>query len=152
LKFLKVMTMNFISPSFDDCKIISNTRASDEIDPVEVFASWSRVITGAPIENRPALFRLMAMDAAAWADAIDDVFEVAADGLSPTFARACREADAARRPPRARRPVGDRPPTSTRITIDWLLKHCDAERLRTFLEARPEAELAKIKNYIAEKV
>jgi hypothetical protein len=140
-----------ITPPLIACKINSNTCPSDEIDPVEVFASWSRVITGAPIENRPALFRLMAKDAAAWADAIDDVFEVAADGLSTTFARACREADAERRPARARRPVGDRPPTSTGKAVDWLLKFGDEQSLRNFLEGRPEAELAKIKNYIAWK-
>jgi hypothetical protein len=129
---------------------ISNTRPADKIDPVEVFASWSRVITGAPIENRPALFRLMAGDAASWAAAIDDVFEVAADGLSSTFARACREADAERRNPRPRTRE-DSLPTSTVEAIDWLLRYCDGERLRKFLEGRPEAELAKIKNYIAWK-
>ena len=70
--------------------------------------------------------------------------------LSGSFAAACREADAARRNPRprARR---DFLPTSTCITLDWLLRYCDAERLRKFLEGRPEAELAKIKNYIAWK-
>ena len=128
----------------------SNTCPADKIDPVEVFASWSRVITGAPIENRPALFRLMAKDCAAWSDAIGDVFEVAADGLSRTFASACLQADAAHRPTRARR-VGDRPPTATCKAIDWLLKFGDAERLRKFLEGRPEAELTQIKNYIAWK-
>ena len=72
------------------------------------------------------------------------------DTLSGTFSSACREADAARGDsrPRARR---DSLPTSTAETIDWLLRYCDAERLRKFLEGRPEAELAKIKNYIAWK-
>ena len=123
----------------------SNTRhPADEIDPaIEVFASWSRVITGAPIENRPALFRLMAKDAAAWAGAIDDVFEVAADWLSSSFSLACREADAARRNPRpqARR---DSLPTSTCETIDWLLKFGDEQRLGKFIEGRPASEIARI--------
>jgi hypothetical protein len=44
---------------------IKHIHNADEIDPViEVFASWSRVIAGAPIENRPALFGMMARDAA----------------------------------------------------------------------------------------
>jgi hypothetical protein len=72
------------------------------------------------------------------------------DELSGSFAEACRKADAERRPPRSRTVV-DRPPTSTCETIDWLLKYCDAERLRKFLEGRPEAELTQIKNYIAWK-
>jgi hypothetical protein len=53
-------------------------------DPVaEVFASWSRVIAGATIENKPTLLFMMARDAATWADAqrqqaIDEVWAVAA--------------------------------------------------------------------------
>jgi hypothetical protein len=54
-----------------DSNRIAQLIAFDEIDPaVEGFASWSRVIAGAPIENKPALFGMMARDAAAWADAI----------------------------------------------------------------------------------
>jgi hypothetical protein len=62
----------------------NNSPRCIELDPVEVFASWSRVIAGAPIENRPRLLFMMAREASGWADAIrqqaiDDVFEVAAD-------------------------------------------------------------------------
>ena len=50
---------------------IKQIHAADEIDPaIEVFASWSRVIAGAPIENKLLLFGMMARDAATWADAI----------------------------------------------------------------------------------
>jgi hypothetical protein len=54
-------------------------------DPVaEIFASWVRVIEFAPIENKPALFGMMARDAAAWANslrqqAIDDMWLVAGE-------------------------------------------------------------------------
>jgi hypothetical protein len=72
------------------------------------------------------------------------------DGLSLPFARACRKADAERRNPRPRA-SRDSLPAATAETIDWLLRYRDDERLRKFLEGRPEAELAKIKNYIAWK-
>jgi hypothetical protein len=54
-------------------------------DPVaEIFASWVRVIELAPIENKLALFGMMARDAAAWANsfrhqAIDDMWLVAGE-------------------------------------------------------------------------
>jgi hypothetical protein len=61
-------------------------------DPIAgVFASWSRVIAGAPIENKPTLLFMMARDAATWADAhrqqaIDDVWYVANElGLIDKF-------------------------------------------------------------------
>src|SRR6478736_4596066 len=55
------------------------------------------------------------------------------DDLSGTFAEASWKADAERRNPRprARR---DSLPTSTAETIDWLLKYCDEQHLRNFLE------------------
>jgi hypothetical protein len=50
---------------------IKQIHTADEIDPaIEVFASWSRVIAGAPIENRLVLFGMMARDAAIYADRI----------------------------------------------------------------------------------
>jgi hypothetical protein len=62
------------------------------VDSAElVFASWVRVIESAPIKNRPALLRMMARDAASWADAqrqqaIDDIWEVATElGLVTKF-------------------------------------------------------------------
>jgi hypothetical protein len=73
------------------------------------------------------------------------------DALSGSFAEACRKADAEGRPTRARRLVGDRPPTCTCDAIDWLLKYCDEQRLRNFLEGRSEAELERIERYIAWK-
>jgi hypothetical protein len=72
------------------------------------------------------------------------------DTLSGLFAEACREADAGRRP--VRRPGGDSLRTSTRITIDWLLKHCDEQRLEKFIEGRPAAEIARIHDYIGMKL
>jgi hypothetical protein len=62
--------------------------------------------------------------------------------LSGSFAEACQKAEAGRRP--VRRPGGDSLPTSTRITIDWLLKYCDEQRLEKFIEGRPAAEIARI--------
>jgi hypothetical protein len=55
------------------------------------FASWCRVISGAPIENRLVLFGMMAADACTLADAtrqqlIDDALEVACElGLIKLF-------------------------------------------------------------------
>jgi hypothetical protein len=72
------------------------------------------------------------------------------DVLSSTFASACRKADAERRNPRPRARGGSLP-TSTCITIDWLLKYCDERRLRNFSEGRSEAELERIGRYIAWK-
>jgi hypothetical protein len=72
------------------------------------------------------------------------------DNLSSTFASACRKADAERRNLRARLRV-DSLPTSTRITIDWLLTYCDEQRLRNFLDGRSEVELERIEHYIAWK-
>jgi hypothetical protein len=38
-------------------------------DPVEVaFASWVRILEGAPIQNKPSILAMMARDARAWAD------------------------------------------------------------------------------------
>jgi hypothetical protein len=58
--------------------------AADEFDPwaARVFASWSRVIEGGPIENKPTLLVMMARDASVYADClrqqvVDDVWEVA---------------------------------------------------------------------------
>jgi hypothetical protein len=72
------------------------------------------------------------------------------DGLSSTFASACRKADAERRNPRPPA-TRDSLPTSTRITIDWLLRYCDEQRLRNFLKGRSEAQLERIERYIAWK-
>jgi hypothetical protein len=72
------------------------------------------------------------------------------DGLSSTFARACRQADAERRNPRPRAHK-DSLPTSTGKAVDWLLKFGDERRLRNFLEGRSEAELERIERYIAWK-
>jgi hypothetical protein len=49
-----------------------------------IFASWARVIKGAPTQNRLVLFGMMAADARACADAtrqqlIDDLLEVAGE-------------------------------------------------------------------------
>jgi hypothetical protein len=58
---------------------------ANKTDPTaEVFASWTRVIGGAPIENKPTLLFMMASDAATWADAIrqqavDDMWFVAGE-------------------------------------------------------------------------
>ena len=52
-------------------------------DPVELaFASWVRVIEGAPIQNRSSLLAMMARDARDWADsqrrqAMNDLYFVA---------------------------------------------------------------------------
>jgi hypothetical protein len=57
----------------------------------EVFASWVRVIEGAPLQNKPALLAMMARDAAVYADSVrqqfvDDVWWVAGElGLVTTF-------------------------------------------------------------------
>ena len=54
-----------------------------EGDPVELaFASWTRILETAPIENRPRLLAMMARDARAWADnqrlqAMRDLYYVA---------------------------------------------------------------------------
>jgi hypothetical protein len=64
------------------------------------------------------------------------------DGLSSTFASACAR-------PRAH---GDSLATSTCITIDWLLKYCDEQRLEKFIERRPAAEIARIHDYIRIKL
>jgi hypothetical protein len=71
----------------------------------------------------------------------------AASHLSPEAIVAEPEPNSSRL--RARR--DSLPTASTCIALDWLLRYCDDERLRKFLEGRPEAELAKIKNYIAWK-
>jgi hypothetical protein len=66
-----------------DSKRIAQIIVFDEIDPaVEVFSSWSRVIAGPPIENKPALFGMMARDAAVYAhriraDTVDGLWMVA---------------------------------------------------------------------------
>ena len=65
----KGMSMsNLINTLPIDSNRIAQLIVVDEIDPaVDVFASWSRVIAGAPIENKPALFGMMARDAAVYA-------------------------------------------------------------------------------------
>ena len=86
------------------------------------------------------------------ADIVDDEYE----GLSGTFARACREADR----DRARREQilpfrqrdRDHLPTSTRQAIDWLLKYADEQRLEKFIAGRPAAEIAKINDYVRGKL
>jgi hypothetical protein len=74
------------------------------------------------------------------------------EGLSSTFARACRTADRNRTTPGQVLPFrqrdGDHLPTSTKQAIDWLLKHADEQRLRGFLERRSEEELQRIERYI----
>ena len=73
------------------------------------------------------------------------------DDLSGTFGRACRKADAERKNPRPRARE-DSLPTSTCITIDWLLKYCDEQRLEKFIERRPAAEIARIHDYMGMKL
>ena len=52
-------------------------------DPVaEVFASWVRVIEGAPIENKPKLLAMMSRDARVYSDSVrqqtfDDLWTIA---------------------------------------------------------------------------
>jgi hypothetical protein len=62
----KGMSMsNLINKLPIDSNRIAQLIVVDEIDPaVDVFANWSRVIAGAPIESKPALFGMMARDAA----------------------------------------------------------------------------------------
>ena len=74
------------------------------------------------------------------------------DTLSGSFAEASRKADTERTNPRPLpRAVGPLP-TSTRITIDWLLKYCDEQRLQKFIEGRPTAEIARIHDDIRMKL
>jgi hypothetical protein len=62
---------NLINTLPIDSNRIAELIVVDEIDPaVDVFASWSRVIAGAPIENKPALFGMMAGDAAVYAERV----------------------------------------------------------------------------------
>jgi len=66
---------------------IRNTTTFRKAEPDDwafIFASWSRVIVCAPVENRLTLLGMMASDAAAYADAlrqqaIDDMCAVADD-------------------------------------------------------------------------
>jgi len=85
------------------------------------------------------------------ADIVDDEYQ----GLSGTFARACREADRERATSGQILPFRQRDrnhlPTSTRQAIDWLLKYADEQRLRGFLEGRSEDELQRIERYISWK-
>jgi hypothetical protein len=73
------------------------------------------------------------------------------DDLSSTFASACRKADAERRNPHLRA-RGDSLPTSMCITLDWLLRYCEEQRLEKFIEGRPAAEIARIHDYIGMKL
>jgi hypothetical protein len=82
---LKVTSID--SPASDRAypERIYNNPSSTVFDPwAEVFASWRRVIEGAPVENKPKLLAMMAADAALWADAhrqqaVDDVRAVATE-------------------------------------------------------------------------
>lgn len=78
------------------------------------------------------------------------------EGLSGTFARACRTADRNRTTPGQKIPPfrprdRDHLPASTSQAIDWLLKYADEQRLRSFLEGRSEQELQRIERYISWK-
>jgi hypothetical protein len=77
------------------------------------------------------------------------------EGLSGTFARACRTADRNRTTPGQILPFRPRDrdhlPASTSQAIDWLLKYADEQRLRSFLEGRSEQELQRIERYISWK-
>jgi len=77
------------------------------------------------------------------------------EGLSSTFARACRAADRERAARGQVLPFWQRDrdhlPVSTRQAIDWLLKYADEHHLRSFLEKRSEQELQRIERYISWK-
>jgi hypothetical protein len=74
------------------------------------------------------------------------------DNLSGSFELACRKADAEYRARKQEAKRPERLSKSTSDAIDWLLKYVnDSERLRNFLEGRPEVELIKIQKYIAWK-
>jgi hypothetical protein len=85
-------------------------------------------------------------------DIHDDEYE----GLSDTFARACRAADrdrAAREQFTSfRQRDRDHLPASTTQAIDWLLKYTDEQRLENFIAGRSAAEIAKIHDYIRGKL
>ena len=78
-------------------------------------------------------------------DYIPDEYE----GLSSTFAKACREADRAFRKQQSHQPSAkqDRLPKSTLVAIDWVLSLKDEHLLRSFLKGRSEEELQKIERY-----
>jgi hypothetical protein len=86
----------------------------------------------------------------------DDIVADEYEGVSSTFARACREADRDRAKRKQilpfRQPDRDHLPTSTKQAIDWLLKHADEQRLEKFIAGRPAAEIAKIHDYIGGKL
>ena len=71
------------------------------------------------------------------------------EGLSSTFANACREADRAFRKQQSHQPSAkqDRLPKSTLDAIDWVRSLKDEHRLRSFLKGRSEDELQKIERY-----
>jgi hypothetical protein len=67
----KVRKMNIYTPPPPESKSRVRAEQIDLDDPAAfVFASWARVIEFAPIENKPALFGMMARDAAVYADRI----------------------------------------------------------------------------------
>jgi hypothetical protein len=73
------------------------------------------------------------------------------DGLSGTFAEACREADQRvriKKNPRDKRSGRSRLSKPTLDAVDFLLKQNDEARLRKFLEGRSEEELHRIEKYI----
>jgi hypothetical protein len=155
-------------------------------EQVARYGSLCRVIEGAPLQNKLAVFAMMAKTAASEAAAlrqqyIDDLWSVAGDlelvrlfgtdsvqatlcaafdgettyddrhdGLSSSFARACRDADREHR--RTRRPPAQRPvnrlPESTRQAVEWLLKHNDADRLKKFIAEHSPSEAQVIVGYI----
>lgn len=72
------------------------------------------------------------------------------DGLSGSFAGACREADRERRPVRrpSRKPVNGQLPESTRQAVDWLLKNNDAVRLNRFVAEHSLSDAQVLVAYI----
>ena len=72
------------------------------------------------------------------------------DGLTATFAEACREADRQHSQQQAKAlPAGaPRIAESTRQAVDWLLKLNDAERLRSFIRRHPNPEAKALVAYV----
>jgi hypothetical protein len=79
-------------------------------------------------------------------DYVPDEYE----GLSGTFANACREVDRAFRKQQSSKPSPS-PAKSTLDAIDYLLREKDEARLREFLEGRSKSEAQKLLAYIERK-
>jgi hypothetical protein len=72
------------------------------------------------------------------------------EGLSGTFANACREADRAFRKQQSSKPSAS-PAKSTLDAIDYLLREKDEARLKEFLGGRSRSEAEKLLAYIERK-